>query len=314
VTSPLVSVCMPCYNHGPYVEEAIRSVLDQETTFAFEVVVQDDASTDDSAQTICRLAAEDTRVVPILQEVNQYSQGIKAWDAMMPAARGQYIAVCECDDSWTDRTKLERQVAAMRARPGATISFHPATATDVSGVTPNEVVGRYLKRDGMVSLHDVAVRTHGQIPTVSIMLTRDAMDRVQAFCVPRPQLRVRDAYMQFIGAMTGGAIYLDRPMAMYRRNVPGSYTMRTARVASQRFEHLRERIASLDELDEWSGRSHHETIVATKRRLARKALRLSGVPRKRRLRQQRVWASWMKASDQLTATLHIMLRAPGRLR
>ncbi|WP_418917018.1 glycosyltransferase family 2 protein, partial [Alistipes communis] len=50
---PLVSVCMTAYNHAPYIGRAIEGVLSQRTTFAVELVLSDDCSTDGTGA-ICR--------------------------------------------------------------------------------------------------------------------------------------------------------------------------------------------------------------------------------------------------------------------
>ena len=44
----LVSVIITCYNKEKYIEKAIKSVLDQKTTFKFEIIIVDDCSTDES--------------------------------------------------------------------------------------------------------------------------------------------------------------------------------------------------------------------------------------------------------------------------
>ena len=51
--TPLVSVCMTTYNHAPYLRQAVESVLSQQTSFDFELVLGEDCSTDLTAE-ICR--------------------------------------------------------------------------------------------------------------------------------------------------------------------------------------------------------------------------------------------------------------------
>ena len=53
-----LSVIFITYNHGKYVEKALRSVLAQETDFPFEVVIGEDCSTDDTAKILKEIAAE----------------------------------------------------------------------------------------------------------------------------------------------------------------------------------------------------------------------------------------------------------------
>ena len=61
-TTPLVSVLMLTYNHAPYIGQAIESVLNQQTRYPFELIICDDASTDDTREVVRRYAA-DPRIV-----------------------------------------------------------------------------------------------------------------------------------------------------------------------------------------------------------------------------------------------------------
>ena len=57
-TTPLVSVLMLTYNHAPYIGQAIESVLNQQTRYPFELIICDDASTDDTREVVRRYAAD----------------------------------------------------------------------------------------------------------------------------------------------------------------------------------------------------------------------------------------------------------------
>ena len=103
---------MPVYNHEKYLKKAIDSVIGQDTTFPFEIIIHDDASTDNSAQIIRRYASRyPDRIVPVIQTKNQYSMNINIFiNYELPKVRGKYIAFCEGDDYWTDKKKLQTQV------------------------------------------------------------------------------------------------------------------------------------------------------------------------------------------------------------
>lgn len=123
-----VSISCITFNHGPYVEQALSSMLSQKTTFPFEILVHDDASTDDTAEVIRRFAQAYPAIVkPVLQTENQYSRGKKpGMDFNFPRAQGRYIAVCEGDDYWQDPLKLEKQVAFLEATPACVACGHDA--------------------------------------------------------------------------------------------------------------------------------------------------------------------------------------------
>lgn len=86
--------------------------MKQKTTFPFELIVHDDASTDCSAEIIKDYAKKyPGQIVPILQTENQYGKGVHIFsDIMLPRAKGMYLAFCEGDDYWIDARKLQLQV------------------------------------------------------------------------------------------------------------------------------------------------------------------------------------------------------------
>ena len=110
--TPMVSICCITYNHEKYIRDAIEGFLMQKTTFPFEILIHDDASTDGAADIIREYENKYPHLLyPIYQKENQYSKGIKISPTFQyPRASGKYIAFCEGDDYWTDPYKLQKQV------------------------------------------------------------------------------------------------------------------------------------------------------------------------------------------------------------
>ena len=101
-----VSVILTSYNHAKYLKEAIESVLNQ--TFSdFELIIWDDASTDESWQVIT--SYPDGRIQSFRNEVQKRAAfGVNK--AISEIAAGEYIAIHHSDDIWEPQ-KLEKQVA-----------------------------------------------------------------------------------------------------------------------------------------------------------------------------------------------------------
>src|SRR4051812_33145482 len=99
---------MAAYEGERYIEQSIRSVLDQ-TYRALELVVIDDGSTDGTWEIVNAIAAADERVVYAFQPNRR--QG-PARNNGIRRARGEWIAFCDQDDLWV-ADKLERQFAAI---------------------------------------------------------------------------------------------------------------------------------------------------------------------------------------------------------
>lgn len=83
----------------------------QKTNFPYEIIVHDDASTDNTANVVKSYEIRYPELFAnIYQTENQYSKGSSDVSRIVfGAARGKYIALCEGDDYWTDTYKLQKQ-------------------------------------------------------------------------------------------------------------------------------------------------------------------------------------------------------------
>lgn len=108
---PLVSVCCLAYNHSAYIRQCLDSILGQKTQFDIEVIINDDASSDNTVEIVREYAEQYPDIIkPICQVENQFSKGVNMLNYVFSMAKGKYIAICECDDYWTDPYKLQKQV------------------------------------------------------------------------------------------------------------------------------------------------------------------------------------------------------------
>lgn len=136
VDEPLVSVACITYNHEKYIEDAIEGFLIQETNFPFEILIHDDASTDNTASIVREYAEKYPNIIkPIFQKENQYSKGFKInLKFNFPRAKGKYISLCEGDDYWTDPLKLQMQVTFLEKNPDYVITYSAVEAFDENGI------------------------------------------------------------------------------------------------------------------------------------------------------------------------------------
>jgi glycosyltransferase involved in cell wall biosynthesis len=106
---PVASICTRTYNLENFVHEALDSFLIQETDFPFEVVVDDDYSSDETAEVIKKYMAKFPNIIKAyLREKNV---GLRVnFVENMQRAKGKYIALCDGDDYWNDPLKLQKQV------------------------------------------------------------------------------------------------------------------------------------------------------------------------------------------------------------
>lgn len=124
---PLVSISCITFNHAAYLRECLDGFLMQKTNFDFEVIIHDDASTDETKSIIEEYNQNHPGVFfPMYQTENQFSKGVRGIMARFnfPRCRGKYIALCEGDDYWTDPLKLQKQVDFLEENEEYSICFH----------------------------------------------------------------------------------------------------------------------------------------------------------------------------------------------
>jgi glycosyltransferase involved in cell wall biosynthesis len=116
---PKVSICCIAFNHENFIRKALDGFMMQKTDFAFDVLIHDDASTDNTAEIIREYELKYPDIIkPLYQTENQWRKGLRGSSVHnFPRATGKYIALCEGDDYWTDPTKLQRQVDFLDTHP-----------------------------------------------------------------------------------------------------------------------------------------------------------------------------------------------------
>lgn len=128
MNNDLVSIIMPSYNCGKYVEQTILSVQAQ-TYQNWEIIFVDDCSIDDTIKLVSVLRGQDSRIKLIKNPVN--SGAAVSRNTALREAKGRWIAFLDSDDLW-EPTKLEKQVRFMEEN-GYAFSYTEYQEMDADG-------------------------------------------------------------------------------------------------------------------------------------------------------------------------------------
>lgn len=197
----MVSILCPTFQHVDFVEDAIHGFLGQDTAFPFEVLIRDDASTDGTPDVVRDYAQRYPLIIrPILETVNR-------WPATCPLqelrarSQGDFVAICEGDDYWIDRSFLEKAVAILRSDE------------TLAAVVSQSVIVRH----GMVAGHERPKsdgRWNWYLPLRSTV-SRSAID------VPRIEGAFGDQVLALTLQRSGQIRYIHDSVAVYRKHVGG---------------------------------------------------------------------------------------------
>lgn len=255
ISKPVVSVLCNTYNHERYIEDALKGFLLQRTTFPFEVVVHDDASSDGTADLVRKYAARYPGIIkPVMQSENQYSKGRKPTLLSFPHAKGEYIALCEGDDFWVSERKLEMQYWTLQEHPKIAMSFHASyqgnTDSGKSKFT-RSVLQRVTHPKGtcVVKPTTVLMGSGEYMPTPTLMFKAALLKYIPDWFAHAP---VGDYFIQILGSYPNGALYLNEPFSFYRVLSLGSWTGREI-LPERELDHTRRMLFALDNLDKETG-------------------------------------------------------------
>lgn len=169
----LVSVIIPAYKAGQYIEETVRAVLAQ-THSNFELIIVDDGSPDNQATVIEPLVQEDSRI----QYIKQKNGGVSsARNHGYRLSKGAFLAFLDADDTWLPNN-LEKKLAKFQSDAAFGLVHSDMAIMDsqsqLTGETKSGKEGHIL--DDLLSWNGTCVPTPS-----SILVKREVVEKVGGF-------------------------------------------------------------------------------------------------------------------------------------
>ena len=217
---PLVSVIIVTYNHEPYIAEAIEGALMQKTNFPYEVLIGEDDSSDGTRE-ICKeyAAKHPDRIRLFLNDRKNViyigGQPTGRWNFinLLKNSKGKYIALCEGDDYWTDRYKLQKQVDFLEKNSEYSGSAHQAMVIYEKQSKKSHLYRLHVDQDLSINDFLQSRRFH----TASFVFRKSIIEKRG---LPTDILSA-DRALFFLSATYGPIRYTDECMCVYRKSDAG---------------------------------------------------------------------------------------------
>ena len=228
--SIVLAVRILTYNHEPFIRQCLDSVINQETTFAFKVVIGEDFSTDKTAM-ICKEYQDRYPEKIILRcaasnnlQVNSSSN----WDNCFKL-NPKYIALLEGDDYWTDPCKLQKQVDFLEANTDYALCYHPVNVLFPDGTMEEDFIVKGLIDKPDSNIYDLATLGN-YIHTPSVVFR----NIIREFPYQFYQASIGDFFIYMLLAQQGNLYKLPDNMAVYRYGV-GIHSSKTSAERSKKW-------------------------------------------------------------------------------
>lgn len=206
---PKVSVVIVTYNHERYIAQTLGSVLSQQTSFPIEIIVGEDASTDRTREIILEFQARHPDQFRLFLHPRNVGM-MENYVQVLSACRGQYVALLEGDDYWTDDTKLQQQADFLDAHPDCAICHHNAWRI-LEGSDAPPLPWHIKPFPRWQSLTDLL--RQNVIVTATCMYRNGLFPRLPEWFT---QAATFDWPLHVLNARHGRIAYLDKIMAAYR--------------------------------------------------------------------------------------------------
>ncbi len=220
---PKLSICVTTYNQAHYIQNTLDSILSQITNFNFEIIIGDDASTDNNVAIIkTYIEKYPSKIKAYLHPFNLGPKKSIAKNNFLHSffnCTGEYIVHIEGDDYFCDPTKLQKQVNFLDKNPEYSACFHNAKIVwEDWADRPDEFINSQNQKS-TISIDDLlAEKETWFMATASVMMRREYVKALPSWFFDTVS---GDIPLYIILASYGKIGYLPEVMSVYRKNLAG---------------------------------------------------------------------------------------------
>lgn len=225
VSKPLVSVHVLAFNHANFIKESLESILNQITDFEYDILVCDDASTDNTSEVVYDLINNHKQGDKIKYFKHSLNIGmVNNAIFVTEKTSSKYIAICEADDYWIDNNKLQSQIDFLETNLDCSMCFHPVKCLDFINPEKSFIKSPNLTSfdaKSFFSVKDIIRLGGGAIATNSMVFKSDCISNFKEWI---KIAKVGDLPLMLLLTLRGNIGFLNKVMSVYRVSNPNSWT------------------------------------------------------------------------------------------
>ena len=213
-----MSVWCWTYNHIHFLEDALQGILGQVTSFPFELILRDDASTDGTTDIVRKYASSYPNIiVPIIEPENTWGK-VNILQVFQNHSRGEYVSFNDGDDYWFDENKLQSQVTILRKDISYAMACHSVEVISGNYVQSTETKKKIYHPARSTRLKFKDILEHHVIPTLSLTYRANLLKEFPSWMT---KIRSGDIAVELLLAAKGDCYYDFNPMGVYRLHSGG---------------------------------------------------------------------------------------------
>lgn len=252
----VVDILCGAYNQELYIGQTLDSFLMQKTDFPFRIIIHDDASTDGTMEIIKEYERRFPNLIYAMYEnENLYSKEYgRLAGKMYGTVSAEYLALCDGDDYWTDKGKLQKQYDFLRRNPDYSMCFHPVYYLANDKYIKDD---RHYKKECTIPTTEIIERGGMYCATCSLFCRVSAKRDVPGWV---KMSDVGDYPIQILLSLRGKVWYLPEIMGVYRYNALGSWSNAVKLDKKKEIAHCRTQIRWMKELDRDTSGTYRDSI------------------------------------------------------
>ena len=118
-----ISACIITYNHEQFIRKCLEGAIAQKLDIDYEIIIGEDLSSDKTFEICYEYASRYPDLITLISGPSNLGM-VDNWIRTIQNCSGNYIAICEGDDYWTDPFKLQKQVEFLNCNPAFSICGH----------------------------------------------------------------------------------------------------------------------------------------------------------------------------------------------